>query len=59
MEFNMTYKVTVNYDKTPYPSEFDHLTPDKVEQCVGAFMRDMLGLPDSAVSKIVIEKETT
>lgn len=54
---DMTYKITVNYKGTSFPGEFEHLTPDQVDQCTGAFMRDMLGLPDSAVSKITIEKE--
>jgi hypothetical protein len=52
-----TFKVTVNYSGSPFPGEFEHLAPGQAEQCLGAFTRDMLGLPGSAVSRITIERE--
>jgi hypothetical protein len=54
-----SYKLTARYEGSPFPSEFEHLTSDQVEQCLGAFMRDMLGLPGSVVSKVIIERESS
>ncbi len=52
------YKITVSYKGSPFSSEFEHLTVEQAEQCLGAFTRDMFGLAESAVSKIVIERES-
>jgi hypothetical protein len=57
----MYYKLTVTYGEPAgllsSPCEFPHLTADQAEQSVGAFMRDMLGLPGSACCKVSIEQE--
>lgn len=55
------YKLTVTYgdenEDFRYPSEFPELDAGQVETAVGAFMRDMLGLPGSRVRKVTIERE--
>lgn len=51
------FTMTVIYEGSPYPGKFEHLTAEKAEQGIGAFVRDMARLPNSSLSKITIERE--
>lgn len=60
----MTYKVTVTYGVGPAEedlfkpdSEHGQLNADQARTAAGAFLRDMLGLEDSRVQRITIERE--
>lgn len=52
-----TFRVEVGYGHEPSAELGSGLTPERTEQAVGAFMRDMLGLEGSAVTRVVIERE--
>jgi hypothetical protein len=54
----VNFKLSVIYgDQVVSVNEFEHLSAEKVEQGLAAFLRDMLTLEGSAVSKITIERE--
>lgn len=54
----MTFTLTVTYGDAPpvSVSAFEQLSTEQAEQGLGAFLRDMLRLEGSAVTKITIER---
>lgn len=52
-----TFTVSVTYGDAPFSNDNEGLSSGQAEQGMLAFLRDMLGLPDSAISKVVITRE--
>lgn len=52
-----TFKLSVTYGNSPYSNDNEGLTSGQAQQGTYAFLRDMFGLPDSAITKLVIERE--
>jgi hypothetical protein len=51
-----TYTVSVTYGDGE-PQDTEGLKPDQAAQGVAAFLRDMFGLPGSAVTAVAVRKE--
>lgn len=60
----MTYKITVTYGVSPAEadlfepdSKHGHLDADQAQAGMGAFLRDMLGVENSRIQRIIIQRE--